>query len=230
MLHAGFLAQACKTRAALAGSSHTVEIRLQGRRSARDKVGVLTKANRTMAANTPISAKKIAALVTDGFEQAELTGPKEALEAAGAQVRILAPKGGSVQGFHHTDKADSFPVDGTIADARPEDFDALLLPGGVQNADALRVDEDARAFAKAIAAQGKPIAVICHGPWLLIDAGLVQGRTMTSWPSLKVDLSNAGAHWVDAQVHVDQQLISSRKPDDIPAFNEQFLKVLGAGT
>ncbi|WP_315129334.1 type 1 glutamine amidotransferase domain-containing protein [Comamonas antarctica] len=179
-----------------------------------------------MAAN--VSGKKIAVLVTDGFEQVELTGPKKALEAAGAQVTILAPKPGSVQGFHHTDKGDSFPVDATIGDARAEDFDAVLLPGGVQNADALRVDEDARAFVKQIAAQAKPIAVICHGPWLLIDAELVKGRTLTSWPSLKVDLKNAGAQWVDAEVQVDQQLVSSRKPDDIPAFNEQFLKLLGA--
>lgn len=182
-----------------------------------------------MATNPNISAKKIAVLVTDGFEQAELTGPRQALEAAGAKVSILAPKEGSVQGYNHADKADSFPVDGTIAAARPGDFDAVLLPGGVQNADALRVDEDARTFVQDIAKQGKPIAVICHGPWLLIDAGLVQGRTLTSWPSLKVDLLNAGARWVDEEVHVDQQLISSRKPDDIPAFNAQFLKALGAG-
>ncbi|WP_159914701.1 type 1 glutamine amidotransferase domain-containing protein [Pantoea sp. 18069] len=181
-----------------------------------------------MATNTNVSGKKVAVLVTDGFEQVELTGPKKALEAAGAQVSILAPQNGTVQGFNHADKADSFQVERTIADARPEDFDAVLLPGGVQNADALRVDEDARAFVKGISAQGKPIAVICHGPWLLIDAELVQGRTLTSWPSLKVDLTNAGASWVDAQVHVDHQLVSSRKPDDIPAFNEQFLKVLGA--
>ena len=180
-----------------------------------------------MAANPDLSRKKIAVLVTDGFEQVELTSPKEALEAAGAQVRILAPENGSVQGFHHADKADRFKVDGTIADARAEDFDAVLLPGGVQNADALRVDKNARAFVQDISAQGKPIAVICHGPWLLIDAGLVQGRTLTSWPSLKVDLTNAGAKWVDAQVHVDGQWISSRKPDDLPAFNAQLLKVLG---
>lgn len=180
-----------------------------------------------MAANPDLSAKKIAVLVTDGFEQVELTSPKQALEAAGARVSILAPESGSVQGFHHADKADRFKVDGKIADARPEDFDAVLLPGGVQNADALRVDENARAFVKNISAQGKPIAVICHGPWLLIDAGLVQGRTLTSWPSLKVDLTNAGAQWVDAQVHVDQQWISSRKPDDLPAFNAQLFKLLG---
>jgi len=180
-----------------------------------------------MAAHPNVSGKKVAVLVTDGFEQVELTGPKKALEAAGARVSILAPENGTVQGFNHTDKADSFEVDGTISAARPDDFDALLLPGGVQNADALRVDKDARAFVKAISKQGKPMAVICHGAWLLIDAELVQGRTLTSWPSLEVDLTNAGASWVDAEVHVDQQLVSSRKPDDIPAFNEQFLKVLG---
>ncbi|MCD2513217.1 type 1 glutamine amidotransferase domain-containing protein [Comamonas endophytica] len=181
-------------------------------------------------ATPSVSGKKVAVLVTDGFEQAELTGPKQALEAAGAQVTILAPKQGSVQGYNHADKADSFPVDRTISDARPKDFDAVLLPGGVQNADALRVDEDARTFVQDIAKQGKPIAVICHGPWLLIDAGLVQGRTLTSWPSLKVDLLNAGARWVDEEVHVDGQLVSSRKPDDIPAFNAQFLKLLGGAS
>lgn len=180
-----------------------------------------------MATPSNVRGKKVAVLLTDGFEQVELTGPKEALEAAGAQVSILAPKTGSVQGYHHADKGDSFAVDGTIAQARAEDFDAVLLPGGVQNADALRVDEDARSFVRDIAAQDKPIAVICHGPWLLIDAGQVQERTLTSWPSLKVDLLNAGARWVDEEVHVDGQLISSRKPDDIPAFNAQFLKVLG---
>lgn len=177
--------------------------------------------------NATLSGKKVAVLVTDGFEQAELTGPQQALEAAGVQVSILAPEQGSVQGYHHADKADSFPVDAAISNASPGDFDAVLLPGGVQNADALRVDEDARAFVQAISRQGKPIAVICHGGWLLIDAELVRGRTLTSWPSLKVDLVNAGARWVDQEVHVDGQLVSSRKPDDIPAFNGQFLKVLG---
>lgn len=132
-----------------------------------------------------------------------------------------------MQGFNHTDKADGFQVDSTIADASPENFDAVLLPGGVQNADALRVDKDARAFVQAISKQDKPIAVICHGGWLLIDAELVKDQTLTSWPSLQVDLANAGAKWVDAEVHVDKKLISSRKPDDIPAFNEQLLKVLG---
>lgn len=179
-----------------------------------------------MAAHPTLSGKKVAVLVTDGFEQAELTGPKQALEAAGVQVSILAPKPGTVQGYHHADKADSFPVDATIAASGAADFDAVLLPGGVQNADALRVDQDARTFVQDIAAQNKPIAVICHGPWLLIDAGLVRDRTLTSWPSLKVDLLNAGARWVDEEVHVDQQLVSSRKPDDIPAFNKAIIAAL----
>lgn len=179
-----------------------------------------------MASNSQLAGTKVAALVTDGFEQVELTGPKQALEAAGAQVSILSPKGGTVQGFNHVDKADTFQADGKISEAHPDEFDAVLLPGGVQNADALRVDVDAQKFVKQISAQGKPIAVICHGPWLLIDAGLVDGRTLTSWPSLKTDLRNAGAQWVDAEVHVDEQLVSSRKPDDIPAFNEQLLKIL----
>lgn len=181
-----------------------------------------------MSTSLKLKGAKVAALLTDGFEQVELTGPKQALEAEGVEVHILSPKGITVQGFNHVDKADTFKANGKISEARPEEFDAILLPGGVQNADAMRVDEDARRFVKHISEQGKPIAVICHGSWLLIDAELVRGRTLTSWPSLKVDLRNAGAQWVDTPVHVDGQLISSRKPDDIPAFNEQFLKALHA--
>ena len=168
----------------------------------------------------------VAILVTDGFEQAELAEPKKALEAAGATTHIIAPEAGQVQGFRHTDKADQFPVDITLDDAKPEDFDAVLLPGGVQNADALRTNEKARAFVRRIVADTKPVAVICHGPWLLADAGLLKDRTLTSWPSLQADLRNAGARWVDEQVHVDGKLVSSRKPDDLPAFNEQFEKLL----
>jgi protease I len=179
-----------------------------------------------MSQNNSLAGKTIAILVTDGFEQVELTGPQQALQAAGAQTRIVSPKAGKVQGFHHVDKADQFAVDQTLDQARADDFDAVLLPGGVQNADALRLDEHARKFVKDIAAKAKPIAVICHGPWLLIDAGLVRGRTLASWPSLQVDLRNAGATWVDEQVHVDGQLVSSRKPDDIPAFNDKFKQLL----
>ncbi|MCZ2495858.1 DJ-1/PfpI/YhbO family deglycase/protease [Xylophilus sp. Kf1] len=179
-----------------------------------------------MADNTTLTGKKIAILVTDGFEQAELTGPKQALEAAGATTTIVAPEAGTVQGFNHTDKADSFTVDQTLADAAPEEFDAVLLPGGVQNADALRVEEHARTFVQKMVRLQKPVAVICHGAWLLIDAELVRGKTLTSWPSLQVDLQNAGATWVDEQVHVDGLLVSSRKPDDIPAFAEKFKEII----
>lgn len=181
-----------------------------------------------MPSNTPLTGKTVAILVTDGFEQAELTGPQQALEAAGAKTSIISPKAGQVQGYQHVDKADRVAVDQVLTDASPDAFDAVLLPGGVHNADALRTEDKARAFVQRIAQQGKPIAVICHGAWLLVDAGLVQGRTLTSWPSLQVDLRNAGATWVDKEVHVDGQLVSSRKPDDIPAFNESFKKLLAA--
>ncbi|KAF1047302.1 type 1 glutamine amidotransferase domain-containing protein [Xylophilus sp.] len=166
-----------------------------------------------------LDGKTVAILVTDGFEQVELTGPKAALEEAGARTVIVAPKAGQVQGFNHVDKADRFDVAQTLDDVRAADFDALLLPGGVVNADALRTDAKAQAFAKAIDGAGKPIAVICHGGWLLVSAGLVAGRTLTSWPSLQDDLRNAGANWVDQEVVSDRNWTSSRKPDDIPAFN-----------
>jgi len=179
-----------------------------------------------MADINKLAGKKVAILVTDGFEQAELTGPRQALESAGVVTRIIAPKAGTVQGFNHTDKADTFTVDQTLADAAPEEFDAVLLPGGVQNADALRLNEHARVFVQKITRLQRPIAVICHGSWLLVDADLVRGKTLTSWPSLQVDLENAGATWVDEQVHVDGHLVSSRKPDDIPAFSEKFKEVL----
>lgn len=173
--------------------------------------------------------RRVALIVTDGFEQAELTGPRDALKAAGFDARIVAPKAGQVQGFNHVDKADRFDVDETLDQARPDAFDAVVLPGGVVNADALRTDEKARAFVQAIDRAGKPVAVICHGAWLLIDAGLVQGKTLTSWPSLATDLRNAGAQWVDQPVQVEGQWISSRKPDDIPQFNAQILKTLQQG-
>ncbi|WP_311221888.1 MULTISPECIES: type 1 glutamine amidotransferase domain-containing protein [unclassified Acidovorax] len=168
--------------------------------------------------------RKVAILVTDGFEQIELTSPRDALQQAGAQTLIVAPKNKALQGFNHDEKADTFEVDVVLGAARAEDFDVLLLPGGVINADALRTDEQAQAFARAFDEAGKPIAVICHGAWLLIDAGLVQGRTVTSWPSLATDLRNAGATWVDKEVCVDGRWVSSRKPDDLPAFNAKLLE------
>ncbi len=180
-----------------------------------------------MSATTPASnqpGRRAALLVTDGFEQVELTGPRDALQQAGAQPIVVSPKTGQVQGFNHDEKADSFAVDLPLAQARAEDFDLLVLPGGVLNADTIRTDEVAQAFVRAFDEAGKPIAVICHGAWLLIDAGLVKGRTLTSWPSLATDLRNAGATWVDEQVHVDGRWISSRKPDDLPAFNAKLLE------
>jgi protease I len=182
----------------------------------------------TSSAADAIGSRRIAILATDGFEQAELEKPRDALQKAGYDTHILAPKAGTVQGFDHVDKADTFQVDGTIADADPGDYAAVILPGGVVNADALRTDADAQGFVKAIEAAGKPLAVICHGAWLLIDAGLVDGKTLTSWPSLQVDLRNAGATWVDEQVHSEDGWVSSRKPDDIPAFNAAILKALGS--
>ncbi|AVT12542.1 type 1 glutamine amidotransferase domain-containing protein [Paracidovorax avenae] len=179
--------------------------------------------------NPSTAGRRVALLVTDGFEQAELAGPRDALQRAGFDAQIVAPKPGQVQGFNHVDKADRFDVDQTLDQASPDTFDAVVLPGGVVNADELRTNEKARAFVQAIDRAGKPVAVICHGAWLLIDAGLVKGKTLTSWPSLATDLRNAGAQWVDRPVQVEGRWISSRKPDDIPQFNEQILKTLQQG-
>ena len=169
---------------------------------------------------------KIAILVDDLFEQAELAEPKKALEAAGATVHIVSPKGPAVTGMKHHDKGDSFAVDAPLDKARPEDYDGLVLPGGVVNADTLRTNAAAQAFAKAFDAASKPIAAVCHGPWLLVSAGLAAGRTLTSWPSLQDDLRNAGATWVDREVVCDGNWTSSRKPDDLPAFNREFIAAL----
>jgi protease I len=169
---------------------------------------------------------KIAILVDDLFEQAELAEPKKALEATGATVHIVSTKGPKVSGMKHHDKGDSFDVDVSLARARPDDYDGLVLPGGVVNADNLRTDTAAQAFAKAFDTAGKPIAVVCHGPWLLVSAGLVAGRTLTSWPSLQDDLRNAGATWVDREVVCDGNWTSSRKPADLPAFNREFIAAL----
>ena len=180
----------------------------------------------TQAQETRLNGLTVAILVTDGFEQVELTGPKEALEQAGASTRIISTKEGKVRGFNHDEKADEFDVAMTFADAVPTDFDALLLPGGVMNGDQLRMVPEARAFAQAMQEEGKPIAVICHGGWLLVSAGLVKGRTMTSWPSLQDDIRNAGGNWVDQEVWQDGNLISSRKPADIPAFSKALMQAL----
>ena len=169
---------------------------------------------------------KVAVLVTDGFEQAELLEPKKALEAAGATVHILSDKRDSVQGFQHVDKAELLPVDGSLDTARAEEYSAVLLPGGVVNGDALRLVPQARNFVRAVNDAEKPIASICHGGWLLISAGIARGRTVTSWPSLQDDFRNAGSQWVDQEVVSDENFVSSRKPADIPAFNHAFMKLL----
>ena len=175
-----------------------------------------------------LNGKRVAILVTDGFEQVELTGPKQALEDAGAKVEILSTKEGKVKGWNHDEPADDFKVDLTFKAANIDQYDAVVLPGGVQNSDTIRIDADAQKLVKAIDAAGKPLAVICHGGWLLVSAGLVEGKTMTSFKTLKDDLSNAGAHWVDKEVVKDGQLISSRQPDDIPAFNRELIQALSA--
>jgi protease I len=170
----------------------------------------------------------VAILVADGFEQVELVEPKKALEQAGATTKIVSPAGSEVQGWNHFDKADKFAVDVPLEKANADEFDALLLPGGVANPDQLRSLPKAVEFVKRFVAQRKPIAAICHGPWTLIDAGAVRNRKLTSWPSLKTDLKNAGASWVDQEVVVDQGLVTSRKPADIPAFNEKMIAEFAA--
>ncbi|MDB5480132.1 MAG: protease [Caulobacteraceae bacterium] len=170
-----------------------------------------------------LTGVKVAILVTDGFEQVELTEPRASLDQAGAKTSIVSPKDGQVRGWKFTDWGDSLPVDVPLARARVEDFDALLLPGGVINPDTLRIDDAAVAFVKAFFDAGKPVAAICHGPWTIINAGHAKGRQMTSWPSVSTDLRNAGADWVDQESVVDGNLVTSRKPDDIPAFNEAMI-------
>src|SRR5205823_10421350 len=176
-----------------------------------------------------LDGKKVAILVTDGFEQVEMTKPREALDEAGAQTKIVSLKSGKVQGMNHMDKGDKFDVDLTLNEARPEEFDALMVPGGLYNPDVMRTNDRAMNFARYFFREGKPVAVICHGPQLLISADLVRGRRMTSWPAIRVDMRNAGARWVDEEVVVDNGLVSSRKPDDIPAFNNKMIEEFGEG-
>jgi protease I len=176
-----------------------------------------------------LNGKKIAILVADGFEQVELTEPKKALDEAGAKTQIVSPAKDYVQGWKHFDKADKFAVDLPLEKADAQNFDALLLPGGVANPDQLRTLPKAVAFVRAFFHTGKPVAAICHGPWTLIEADVVRGRTVTSWPSLKTDLKNAGAQWVDRDVVVDDGLVSSRKPDDIPPFNRKMIEEFANG-
>jgi protease I len=179
-------------------------------------------------ASKPLQGKRVAMLMTDGVEQIEYTSPRSFLEEQGATVVLLSPKsaGDEVQGFNHLQPADRFKVDMNVADAKPADFDGLVLPGGVANPDQLRMSKEAIAFIRDFDAEDKMVAAICHGPWTLIDAGIATGKHLTSWPSLKRDLTNAGAEWSDEQVVLDARLITSRKPDDLPAFNDMLLKEL----
>jgi deglycase len=173
--------------------------------------------------------KRIAFLATDGVEQVELAEPWKAIESAGGQPELLSIKPGKIQGFEHLDKGEEFRIDKHVSQADPDDYDGLVLPGGVANADFLRADEDAVRFVKNFFETGKPVGVICHGPWTLVEAGVVQGRTLTSWPSLKTDIENAGGRWVDEEVAVDAGLISSRKPDDLPAFCAKIVEEFAEG-
>jgi protease I len=173
-----------------------------------------------------LSGKTIAVLVaTEGVEQVELTEPWNAVEGAGGTPKLLSVAEGTVQAFHHLDKGDTFAVDAVVADADPSAYDGLVLPGGVANPDALRTDEDAVAFVRSIVEADRPVAAICHAPWTLAEADVVRGKRMTSWPSLQTDLRNAGAQWVDEEVVVDGKLVTSRKPDDLPAFNDAMLEL-----
>jgi protease I len=176
-----------------------------------------------------LQGKKIAFLATDGVEQVELTEPWKALEDAGADVGLISLKPGEIQGFHKREKGDTFPVDVTVSEADASEYDGLVLPGGVVNPDVLRTDEDAVRFTRTFFEQGKPVAAICHGPWMLVEADVVRGRRVTSWPSVKTDLRNAGAEWVDEKCVVDGGLVTSRKPDDIPAFNEKIIEEFAEG-
>ena len=176
-----------------------------------------------------LDGKCIAVVMTDGVEQVEYTEPVRALKAEGATVDVIAPKTGSVQAMKHLEKGDQIPVDLSIDQANPARYDGLLVPGGVANPDRLRMDEQVVGFVRAIAQRGVPMGVICHGPWILVEAGIVNGRTLTSWPSLQTDIRNAGGNWVDREVVVDNGLVTSRKPDDIAAFTAKLIEELLEG-
>jgi protease I len=171
-----------------------------------------------------LNGKKIAFIATDGVEQVELTEPWKAVEEAGGTPELISLESGEIQGFNHLDKGDTFKVDKAIADASPDDYDNVVLPGGVANPDFLRTNKDVVSFIRDFFEKGKPVAAICHGPWTLVEAGVVDGLTLTSWPSLQTDIRNAGGTWVDEEVHVDKGLVTSRKPDDLPAFNAKMVE------
>lgn len=173
-----------------------------------------------------LKEKKVAFLATDGFEQVELTEPWETFTKEGARCILVSPESDSIQGFHHKDKGDSFKVSQGVEETKVEEFDALVLPGGVHNPDALRENKDAVSLVRRFAEQSKPIAAICHGPWMLVEADLVRDKTVTSWPSLRTDIENAGGNWVDESVHEDGGIITSRKPDDLSAFCERAIQAI----
>jgi len=176
-----------------------------------------------------LKGKRIAILLTDGFEQVEMTEPRKALNGVGAITELVSPAQGQVQAMKHHEKGDQFPVDVPLERASADSYDALLLPGGVQNPDQLRTISKAVEFVKAFFDEGKPVAAICHGPWMLVEADVVRGRTLTSWPSLKTDIRNAGGKWIDLEVVTDHGLVTSRKPDDIPVFNRKMIEEFSAG-
>jgi len=175
----------------------------------------------------PLAGMRVAILVDNGFEQSELAEPREALDQAGADTVIVSPQNGHVRGWKHKEWGDEFDVDKLLQDAQPQHYDALLLPGGVMNPDKLRMQPKAVEFVRSFFSSGKPVAAICHGPWTIIEAGAARGRRIASWPSLKTDLQNAGAQWIDEQVVLDGNLVTSRKPDDIPAFNKAMIELFG---
>lgn len=179
--------------------------------------------------NRKLNGKKVAILVANGFEQVEMTEPRKALQEAGAETHLISPEKEKVKGWQHTDWGDEFPVDRALDSANADDYDALLLPGGAMNPDHLRTNKKAVQMVKDFFEAGKPVAAICHGPWLLAEADVVRDRKMTSYPSLKTDLMNAGAEWVDQEVVTDQGLVTSRKPDDIPAFNRKMIEEIREG-
>jgi protease I len=176
-----------------------------------------------------LQGKKIAFLATDGVEQVEYTEPRKAVEQAGASADLVSLEPGQIQGFNHLDKGDIFPVDKAVSDASADDYDGLVLPGGVANPDVLRTDKDAVQFVRSFFEAGKPVASICHGAWTLVEADVVKGRTLTSWPSIRTDIENAGGAWVDEEVHTDRGLVTSRKPDDLPAFNAKIVEEFAEG-
>jgi protease I len=180
-------------------------------------------------ANGKLNGKRVAILATDGVEQSELTEPRKALDDAGASTTLISPKNGAIKAWQHDRWGDEIPVDRALSEAKPDDFDALMLPGGVMNPDRLRMDKQAVQFVKAFFQAGKPVAAICHGPWLLVEADVVRSRNLTSWPSLQTDIRNAGGDWVDREVVTDMGLVTSRKPDDIPAFNRKMIEEFAEG-